>query len=78
MRSGAANQLGRQRVLSETYGAAGWEATFKDMKRLADWQMLGVNLVNQHVGHMSLDGVRKFDYPPMFTRAARGGKNCTS
>ncbi len=71
-----ANQLGRQRVLSETYGGAGWEATFKDMKRLADWQMvLGVNLVNQHVGHMSLDGVRKFDYPPMFTRAASWWEN---
>jgi hypothetical protein len=46
------------------------------MKRLADWQMvLGVNLVNQHVGHMSLDGVRKFDYPPMFTRAASWWEN---
>lgn len=46
-----ANQLGRRRVLSETYGGGGWNVTFKDMKRLCDWQMvLGVNLVNQHVG----------------------------
>lgn len=41
------------------------------MKRLCDWQMvLGVNLVNQHVGHMSMAGVRKFDYPPMFNQSA--------
>lgn len=66
-----ANQLGRQRVLSETYGGGGWNVTFKDMKRLCDWQMvLGVNLVNQHVGHMSMAGVRKFDYPPMFNQSA--------
>lgn len=69
--SSIANQLGRQRVLSETYGGAGWNVTFKDMKRLCDWQMvLGVNLVNQHVGHMSMAGVRKFDYPPMFNQSA--------
>lgn len=66
-----ANQLGRRRVLSETYGGGGWNVTFKDMKRLCDWQMvLGVNLVNQHVGHMSMAGVRKFDYPPMFNQSA--------
>ena len=66
-----ANQLGRPRVLSETYGGGGWNVTFKDMKRLCDWQMvLGVNLVNQHVGHMSMAGVRKFDYPPMFNQSA--------
>ncbi len=66
-----ANQLGRQRVLSETYGGAGWNATFKDFKRLADWQyVLGVNFVNQHLSHMSLLGSRKTDYPPEFSRAA--------
>ncbi|MGB8492322.1 MAG: hypothetical protein WCE64_14805, partial [Bacteroidales bacterium] len=34
----AANQTGRQRKLSETYGGAGWELTFTDMKRLGDWE----------------------------------------
>jgi len=33
-----ANQFGRKRALSETYGAAGWELTFEDMKRLGDWK----------------------------------------
>ncbi|MGF6846822.1 hypothetical protein QFZ51_002057 [Chitinophaga sp. W3I9] len=35
-----ANQLGKTRTLSETYGGAGWELTFKDMKRLADWEFV--------------------------------------
>lgn len=66
-----ANQLGRKRVLSETYGGAGWELTFKDMKRLGDWEYaLGVNFLNQHLSHASYAGVRKYDYPPMFTSAA--------
>ena len=35
--SSVANQLGKQHT-SETYGGGGWELTFKDMKRLGDWQ----------------------------------------
>jgi alpha-L-rhamnosidase len=64
----AANQTGRQRKLSETYGGGGWELTFTDMKRLGDWEYaLGVNLMNQHLSHITLAGARKYDYPPTFT-----------
>jgi len=64
----AANQTGRQRKLSETYGGSGWELTFTDMKRLGDWEYaLGVNLMNQHLSHISLAGARKYDYPLTFT-----------
>ena len=64
----AANQTGRQRKLSETYGGAGWELTFTDMKRLGDWEYaLGVNLMNQHLAHITLAGARKYDYPLTFT-----------
>jgi hypothetical protein len=64
----AANQMGRQRTLSETYGGGGWEVTFKDLKRLGDWEyVLGVNFMNQHLSHMTLTGARKYDYPPVFT-----------
>lgn len=64
----AANQLGRERTLSETYGGGGWEETFKDFKRLGDWEyVLGVNFMNQHLSHMTLTGARKYDYPPVFT-----------
>lgn len=64
----AANQTGRQRKLSETYGGSGWELTFADMKRLGDWEyVLGVNLMNQHLAHITLAGARKYDYPLTFT-----------
>ena len=63
----AANQTGRQRKLSETYGGAGWDLTFTDMKRLGDWEYaLGVNLMNQHLTYLSMAGSRKSDYPPTF------------
>ncbi|MDR0348024.1 MAG: hypothetical protein LBH90_00845 [Tannerella sp.] len=64
----AANQLGYGRTLSETYGGGGWDETFKDFKRLGDWEyVLGVNFMNQHLAHMTLTGARKYDYPPVFT-----------
>jgi hypothetical protein len=63
-----ANQSGRQRKLSETYGGSGWELTFAEMKRLGDWEYaLGVNLMNQHLAHITLAGARKYDYPLTFT-----------
>jgi hypothetical protein len=63
----AANQTGRQRKLSETYGGSGWDLTFTDMKRNGDWEYaLGVNLMNQHLTYFSLAGARKYDYPPTF------------
>ena len=64
----AANQAGRTRTLSETYGGGGWEMDFETQKRLVDWEcVLGVNFVNQHLSYYSLNGVRKFDYPPSFS-----------
>jgi hypothetical protein len=38
------------------------------MKRLGDWEYaLGVNLMNQHLSHITLAGARKYDYPLTFT-----------
>jgi hypothetical protein len=66
--SSVANQLGRRRTLSETYGGAGWELRFEDMKRLGDWEYsLGVNFMNQHLAFETLAGARKHDYPQSFT-----------
>ncbi|MEX2369860.1 MAG: glycosyl hydrolase [Bacteroidales bacterium] len=63
-----ANQLGRVRSLSETYGASGWELTFEDMKRNGDWEyVLGVNLMNQHLSYQTLLGDRKHDFPQSFS-----------
>ncbi|QHW35512.1 hypothetical protein GZH47_31985 (plasmid) [Paenibacillus rhizovicinus] len=65
--SSVANQLGKHRVMSETYGASGWDLNYRDMKRIADWQFaLGVNLVVQHLVHYSLRGYRKRDFPLSF------------
>ncbi|MEE3390880.1 MAG: glycosyl hydrolase [Candidatus Cryptobacteroides sp.] len=63
-----ANQMGYSRTLSETYGGGGWDETFKDFKRLGDWEyVLGVNFMNQHLSHATLSGARKYDYPPVFS-----------
>ncbi len=63
----AANQTGRRRKLSETYGGSGWELSFTDMKRNGDWEYaLGVNLMNQHLTYFTMAGARKYDYPPTF------------
>ena len=63
--SSVAHQTGRQRLLSETYGGAMSDISFADQKIMGDWQYaLGVNLLNQHLYHYSLRGLRKRDYPP--------------
>ncbi|MDR2473003.1 MAG: hypothetical protein LBD53_05465 [Tannerella sp.] len=63
-----ANQMGRNRTLSETYGGGGWDETFRDFKRLGDWEyVLGVNFMNQHIADLSIAGARKYDYPPVFS-----------
>jgi hypothetical protein len=66
--SSVANQMGYKRTLSETYGGGAWEETFRDFKRLGDWEYaLGVNFMNQHLTHLSIAGARKYDYPPTFS-----------
>ena len=66
--SSVANQLGKKRTLSETYGGGGWELSFQDLKRLGDWEfVLGVNSLNQHLSYMTLVGARKYDYPQSFS-----------
>lgn len=63
-----ANQMGYTRTLCESYGGAGWDLTFEDMKRLADWEYaLGVNFMNQHYANVTIEGARKLDYPDFFT-----------
>lgn len=66
--SSVANQMGKTRTLSETYGAGGWELSFEDMKRIGDWEyVLGVNFMNQHLSYMTLEGARKRDHPQSFS-----------
>jgi len=61
----AANQLGKQRVLCEAYGASGQNLSFEDRKWIGDWlYVLGVNLLNHHLELYTMRGKRKRDYPP--------------
>jgi hypothetical protein len=63
-----ANQLGRKRVLCELYGAGGWDLRFEDMKRIGDWlEVLGVNLLDEHLSYVTLRGARKADHPQSFS-----------
>ena len=64
----AANQIGQRRTLSETYGAGGWDLTFFDQKRIADWELaLGVNFIDPHLAYATIMGARKRDHPQSFS-----------
>jgi len=66
--SSVANQLGKERVLTETNGASGWGLDFRYQKRATDWQLaLGVNLFCQHLSLYSMEGYRKRDFPLSFS-----------
>ena len=63
--SSAAHQLGRQRLLCESFGGIFMDTTPQRMKWIADWEyVLGVNLLNPHGFHYTLEGPRKRDWPP--------------
>ncbi|MFC5467321.1 glycosyl hydrolase [Cohnella suwonensis] len=65
--SSVANQYGKKRVITETYGVTGWDFSFEGRKWIGDWQFaLGVNLLTHHLALYSLRGCRKRDYPPSF------------
>lgn len=63
----AANQLGREQVMCETFaGGTNWFG-IPDQKWMGDWMnALGVNLMCYHAFHYSMRGYRKRDYPPTF------------
>lgn len=63
--SSAARQLGRKQAITESFGCSGWNASFGDLKRIAEWQFVhGINLLCPHLEGYSLRGLRKRDYPP--------------
>lgn len=63
--SSVAHQLGKKRVLSESFGCSGWNMSFEDYKWIAEQQYcLGINLLTPHLLAYSLKGLRKRDFPP--------------
>jgi len=63
--SSVANQLGKERVLSELYGCSGQNFTLYERKWIGDWHLvLGINFFCPHLYLYSLRGCRKRDFPP--------------
>ena len=67
--SSVAAQLNRREVLTETYACSGWDATPRELRRIAEFQFAGgVNTICQHLSAYSLKGQAKGDHPPFFSR----------
>lgn len=63
-----ANQLSRPEVLSETFGCAGWEVSFKNLAWIWGSQsVMGVTKPCYHLSAYSMTGRRKRDYPAFFS-----------
>jgi hypothetical protein len=63
--SSAAHHFGSERVICESFGGIFMDATMQRMKWIADWQyVLGINVLNPHGFHYTLEGARKRDWPP--------------
>ena len=63
--SSACEQLGKDKVLSETFALCGHNVSFAELKGIYEWQMVhGINMLCQHLEGYSLRGIRKRDYPP--------------
>lgn len=74
--SSVAAQLGKEKVLTETFALCGWDVTPKELRRIAEWQYVnGVNLMCQHLLPYSEHGQRKRDYPAHFSWANPWVKN---
>lgn len=65
----AAAQLGKKRVLTESFCGTGWDCTPGQLRLIGESQYVrGVNMTCQHLISYSLKGQGKQDYPPSFGR----------
>ena len=66
--SSVACQLGKKKVLTETFAGCGWNVSANQAKAIAEAQYVGgVNLMCQHLLPYSERGNRKRDYPAHFS-----------
>lgn len=62
------NQYGKDIVISESFGGAGWGCGLKDYTRIWCYEAaFGVNQLCVHLSPYSITGVRKRDYPGFFS-----------
>jgi len=66
--SSAAAQLGKKRVLTETFGCCGWDISPAELGRILGYQFVhGVNMFCQHLVPYAEHGNRKRDFPAHFS-----------
>ena len=64
----AAAQLGKKKVLTETFACCGWDVSPRELKKIADLQYVaGVNVMCHHLYAYSIRGQRKRDYPANYS-----------
>jgi len=62
--SSVANQLGRAKTMVEASGAGGYSISFATFKGSEDLLLAhGVNVMNPHLSHVSLAGMRQYEWP---------------
>ncbi|MDP4133829.1 MAG: glycosyl hydrolase, partial [Bacillota bacterium] len=62
--SSVAHQTGKKWMLSELYGATGWDFNFEGHKNVGSWQSLyGISLRCPHLSWYTMSGEAKRDYP---------------
>ena len=63
-----AAQLGKKKVLTETFAGCGWDVLPSELRRIAAFQYVnGVNVMCHHLVPYSERGTRKYDYPAHFS-----------
>lgn len=63
-----AAQLGKNQVLTETFGCCGWDVTPSELRRILGIQYAnGVNMMCQHLIPYSERGTRKYDHPAHYS-----------
>ncbi len=66
--SSAAEQLGKKKVLTETFGCCGWDISPAELGRILGYQLAnGVNMFCQHLIPYAEHGNRKRDFPAHFS-----------
>lgn len=66
--SSVACQVGRKKVMTETFACCGWDVTPTTLKTVAEGQYVhGINLMCEHLVPYSESGQRKRDYPAHFS-----------
>ncbi len=62
-----AAQLGKTRILTESFACSGYDVTPKELKSIGDFQYFnGVNALCQHLYPYSVSARGKIDHPPIF------------